>query len=100
MGTNPDSDDVDLHGHKESIQDHQKGRDAEPQILESDAELCKLPQLDGLGDERQHPVDEEDYKQSGKHKFTYSQLKEVKTDQSFSLFSPLCPNGSSLVSLD
>lgn len=61
---NPDSDDVDLHGHQQSVKDHQQGRDAEPQVLEPDAKLCELPQLDGLGYERQHPVDEEDWEQS------------------------------------
>ena len=30
--TDPDSDDVDLHGHQESVQDHQQSCDAEPQV--------------------------------------------------------------------
>lgn len=60
MASHPDSDDVDLHGHQQSIQDHQQGRDAEPQVLGADVLLCKLPQLNGLCDERQNPVDEQD----------------------------------------
>lgn len=59
MITHPDSYDVDLHGHQESIQDHQQGRDAEPQVLWSNIVLCKLIQLNGLCDEGQHPVDEQ-----------------------------------------
>lgn len=58
--THPDSDDVHLHSHQEPVQNHQQSRDAEPQMLWSNAELRELPQLDGLCDERQHPVDEED----------------------------------------
>lgn len=58
--THPDSYDVDLHGHQKSVQHHQQGRDAEPQVLRADLVLCKLPQLNGLGDEGQHPVDEQD----------------------------------------
>ncbi len=60
MITHPDSNDVDLHGHQQSIQDHQQGCDAEPQVLRSNIVLRKLPQLNGLRDERQHPVDEQD----------------------------------------
>lgn len=60
MPPHPDSDDVDLHGHQQPVQQHQQRRDAEPQVLRAHLVHCELPQLDGLGDERQHPVDEED----------------------------------------
>lgn len=59
MSAYPHSDDVDLYGHQESVQEHQQGRDAEPQLLRSHRVLHILPQLDGLCDERQHPVDEQ-----------------------------------------
>jgi len=63
VGTRPDSDDVDLHGHQQSVQHHQQGGDAEPQVLRSHVVLGELAQLDGLCDERQHPVDEQDCEQ-------------------------------------
>lgn len=57
--THPDPDDVDLYSHEESVQNDQQGCDTEPQVQHSNTVLCKLPQLDGLGDERQNPVDKQ-----------------------------------------
>lgn len=51
ISIHPDSYYVDLHGHQQRVQSHQKGRDAEPQVLQSNVILSKLPQLDGLCDE-------------------------------------------------
>lgn len=60
MIPHPDSYDVNLHSHQQSIQQHQQRSDAEPQVHWSDTVLCVLPQLNGLCDERHHPVDEQD----------------------------------------
>lgn len=58
-GTYPDSYDVDLDSHKQAVQHHKQSRDTEAEMLYAHSFLCKLPELDDFGDERQHPVDEQ-----------------------------------------
>lgn len=55
----PDSDDVDLHGHEQAVQQHQQGGDAEAQVLDPHVVIHKQHQLDGLCDEGQDPVNEQ-----------------------------------------
>lgn len=57
--TYPDPYDVDLDSHKQAVQHHKQGRDAEAEMLYANSYLSKLPQLDDFGVERQHPIDEQ-----------------------------------------